>query len=132
MLARERNVMSRSDEAWTEVGDQFKKLGSTFKRLYETGDVDQQAEPPSDDEVKDALRTLGESVSHAFATVGGAFNDPEVKEESRQAAGLFFDALGATFSGLGDDISSRSETEQRPSPPAASSQPEESHEQDQS
>lgn len=123
--------MSRSDEAWNEVGDQFKRLGSTFKHLYETRDVDQQSDPPSDDEVKDALRTLGESVSHAFATVGDAFNDPEVKEETRQAAGLFFDALGATFSGVGDDISSGSKTEQGPTPSTASSPSEESDEQDQ-
>jgi hypothetical protein len=131
MFDSERNAMSRSDEAWNEVGDHFKKLGSTFKHLYETRDADQQTEPPSDDVVKDALRTLGESVRHAFATVGDAFNDPGVKEETRQAAGLFFDALGATFSGVGDDISSRSESEEGRSRSTAPEPPQESHEQDQ-
>ncbi|MCL1595185.1 MAG: hypothetical protein M3132_12620 [Actinomycetia bacterium] len=106
--------MSQSDEAWNDVGDQFKKLGSTFKQFYQVHESSEGVDPPSEDDVRDALRTLGDSVRQAFATVGDAFNDPEIKEETRYTAGLFFDALGATFSGLGDDISNRGEDAQEP------------------
>jgi hypothetical protein len=97
--------MSRSDKAWNDVGEQFDRLGSMFKHHYEAQGGEDGAEPISEDEVIDAVRTLGESVKMAFATVGDAFNDPEVQEEARQTTASFFDALGATFSELGDDIS---------------------------
>lgn len=97
--------MRQSDEAWRDVGDQFKQLGSMFKRNYDMHENPTGPRTPSDDEVKEALRTLGEGVRQAFSTVGDAFNDPEIKDESKQAIGLFFDALSATFSDLGADFS---------------------------
>jgi hypothetical protein len=99
--------MSQPDEAWNDVGEQFKRLGSTLKRRYQTSDGRGNSdglEAPSEDEVKDALRTLSESIKHAFVTVGDAMNDAEIREETRQTAGSFFDALGATFAKLGEDI----------------------------
>ena len=104
--------MSQSDEAWNEVGEQFKKLGSTFKHHYQAHDDSQKSVVPSDSDVKDALATLGESVKQAFGAVGDTLSDPEIKEETRQTAGMFFDALGTTFSEFGDDISGHRSTEQ--------------------
>ncbi len=109
--------MSQSGEAWNDVGEQFKRLGATFKRHYESHDGTQGPEVPSEDEVKDALRTLGESVKHALGAVGDTVSDPEIKEETRQTTALFFDALAVTFSELGDDISKRHETTQDPADP---------------
>jgi hypothetical protein len=103
--------MGQSEEAWNEVGEQFKSLGSMLKVHYQTYEGEDITEVVSDDEVKDALRTLGESLKAAFATVGDAFADPEIRDEARQIAGSFFDALGATFSDLGHDISRRAESE---------------------
>jgi len=104
--------MSQSDEAWNEVGEQFKRLGSTFKHHYQVHDDSQDSAVPSENDVKDALRTLGESIKQAFGAVGDTLSDPEIKEETRRTAGMFFDALGTTFSEFGDDISERRETEQ--------------------
>ncbi|MFV1971150.1 MAG: hypothetical protein ACC683_09135 [Acidimicrobiia bacterium] len=110
--------MSQSEEAWNDVGEQFKKLGSTLKYHYQAQEGVEETEVVSEDEIKDALRTLGESIKRAFATVGDAVKDPEVKEEVRQTAGSLFDALGATFSELADDISNRREKRHdSPSPP---------------
>jgi hypothetical protein len=103
--------MGQSDEAWSEVGEQLKTLGSMFKNHYQAQEDVSVVEVVSEDEVKDALRVLGESVKAAFSTVGDAFTDPEIHTEARQTAGAFFDALGVTFSELGRDISNRDESE---------------------
>lgn len=111
--------MGQSDEAWNDVGEQLKALGMMFKSHYQAYEGEDITEVVSEDEVKDALRTLGESAKAAFGTIGDAFTDPEIREEARQTAGSFFDALGATFSELGDDISTRREsndTSVQPSP----------------
>lgn len=103
--------MGQSDEAWNDVGEQLKKLGFMFKTHYQEYEGEDFTEVVSDAEVKDALRTLGESVKAAFATVGDAFADAEIRDEARQTAGSFFDALGATFSDLGHDISAERRSE---------------------
>ncbi len=97
--------MSQSDEAWSEVVEQVKKLGSMFAHHYQAQEGQTGAEVVSNDEVKDALLTIGESMKAAFGTVGDAIKDPDVQDEARQTAASFFDALGVTFSELGDDIS---------------------------
>jgi hypothetical protein len=113
----EGNAMSQSDEAWNDVGEQLKTLGSMFKDHYQAYEGEHITEVVSEDEVKDALRTLGESARAAFGTIGEAFADSEIRDEARQTAGLFFDALGVTFSDLGHDISKRSATENLASQP---------------
>lgn len=96
--------MSQSDESWNDVGERFKKLGSLFKQHYEAQDAEGASEGVSEDEVKEAVATLGESIKTAFATVGDAVKDPEVQDEAKQTAKSFVDALGATFTELGDEF----------------------------
>jgi len=111
--------VSQSDEAWGEVVEQVKKLGSMFAYHYQAQEGETNAEVVSNDEVKDALLTLGESFKAAIGTVGDAIKDPEVQDEARQTAASFFDALGATFSELGDDISRRHQVDDSPDPESA-------------
>ncbi|HSR44932.1 MAG TPA: hypothetical protein VLT15_06850 [Acidimicrobiia bacterium] len=111
--------MSQSDETWNEVGDGFKKLGSMFKQHYESQAGKDDSESVSEEEVKDAIRTIGENLKTAFATVGDAAKDPEVQAEVKQTAKSFIDALGATFADLGDEISKwreKSKSEEQPAP----------------
>lgn len=122
--------MSQSDETWNEVGEGFKKLGSMFKQHYESQAGKEDSEAVSDEEVKDAIRTIGENLKTAFATVGDAAKDPEVQSEAKQTAKSFFDALGATFADLGDEISKwreKGKSEEQPStaeePPAETTEP---------
>jgi hypothetical protein len=97
--------MSQSDETWNEVGEGFKKLGSLFRDHYRAQAGEGEEPTVSDEEVKEAISTLGDSIKTAFATVGDAFRDPEVQEEAKDTARSFFDALGATFADIGDEIS---------------------------
>ncbi|MCL1587401.1 MAG: hypothetical protein M3092_03210 [Actinomycetia bacterium] len=103
--------MGQSEEAWNDVGEQLKTLGSMFKDHYQSHEGEVRADVVSDDEVKEALRTLGDSVKTAFASIGDAIADQEIRTEARQTAGSFFDALGATFSELGADISKQRDQE---------------------
>ena len=110
--------MGQSDDAWSEVGEQLKTLGSMLKDHYQSHEGEVRVEVVSDDEVKEALRTLGDSVKTAFASIGDAIADQEIRTEARQTAGSFFDALGATFSELGADISKQSDQESPDQPPS--------------
>jgi uncharacterized protein with GYD domain len=105
--------MGQSEEAWNEVGEHFKSLGSIFKVHYLAQGEGDPMELVADDEVKEALRTLGVSLKAVFATVGDTIADPEIRDETRQTASSFLDALGATFSDLGQDISKRGDSQDR-------------------
>lgn len=110
--------MSQSDESWNDVGERFKKLGSMFKQHYEAQDAEGTSEAVSDEEVKEAFATLGESIKTAFATVGDAVKDPEVQDEAKQTAKSFFDAIGATFTELGDEFNKWRNKEDDMEPPS--------------
>ena len=110
--------MSQSDESWNDVGERFKKLGSMFKQHYEAQDAEEASEAVSDEEVKEAVATLGESIKTAFATVGDAVKDPEVQDEAKQTAKSFFDAIGATFTELGDEFNKSRSKEDDMEPPS--------------
>ena len=118
--------MGQSDETWNEVGDGFKKLGSLFKSHYESQDSEETTETVSDEEVKDALRTIGDGLKTAFASIGDAVKDPEVQDEAKQTAKSFFDAIGATFAELGDEISAwreKNKEDEAPTEATASEDP---------
>jgi hypothetical protein len=110
--------MSQSEESWNDVGERFKKLGSMFKQHYEAQDAEGTSEAVSDEEVKEAFATLGESIKTAFATVGDAVKDPEVQDEAKQTAKSFFDAIGATFTELGDEFNKWRNKEDDMEPPS--------------
>jgi hypothetical protein len=110
--------MGQSDEAWSDVGEQFKTLGSMFKDHYQNHEGEIRVDVVSDEEFKEALHTLGDSVMTAFASIGDAFADQEIRAEARQTVGSFFDALGATFSELGTDISKKADQEFPDPPPS--------------
>jgi hypothetical protein len=99
--------MSQSDNTWNNVGEQLEKLGSVFRHHYEARENEEGGEVISDDEIKEAMRTLGESIKTAFGAVGDAVTDPDLQDAARQTVGSFFEALGATFSELGSEISGR-------------------------
>ena len=90
--------MSQTDDAWTDVAEQLRSLGSTVKSHYDAQASLPSTESVSDDEVRDALSVLGKSLSAAIGAVGDAFRDPEVTSEVKETASSFFGALGVSFS----------------------------------
>ncbi len=85
------------------------KLKDRYKELV--GD-----EGPSEDQVKDALKTLGNAVQAVVESVGAALRDPEVRTGVKDAAAGFASAMGQTFSDLGEEI--RKAPESAPEEPA--------------
>lgn len=89
--------MSQTDDAWSEVAEQLRALGLTIKDHYDAQASHVPEESVSQEEVKDALKTLGDSLTTAVGAAGVAFRDPEVTNEVKETAASFFGALGTTF-----------------------------------
>ncbi|MFO7699105.1 MAG: hypothetical protein R6W79_00665 [Acidimicrobiia bacterium] len=104
--------MSQMDEAWSDVGERFKRLGSMYKEHYKAHEGDPDRETPTDEEVAEALRQLGTSIRTAFEAAGDTIADPDLKEEARGTASSFFNALGTTFNELAAQIAAKRERTQ--------------------
>ena len=87
-------------DAWDSVGDQMKDLGGAFKEHYEAG----EDEESTTDEVKDALRTVGEGLDRLFTAIGKAVRDPEVQEKAKQTGTSVIDAIGTTLGSVADEV----------------------------
>ncbi len=106
--------MSQMDEAWSDVGERFKRLGSMYREHYRAHEGDPDRETATDEEVAEALRQLGASIRTAFEAAGDTIADPDLKEEARGTASSFFNALGTTFNELGAQIAARRDRAQEP------------------
>jgi hypothetical protein len=89
------------DDPWDHLGDQFNalrhRLADTYRR--QAGD-----KGPSEDEVKDAFSTLGKAWNRVAGAIGNVVKDEEVRQNVKQAATGFFEALGSAFSDLGAEL----------------------------
>ena len=103
--------MGRSDEAWEDVGEQFRKLGSMFRDHFEARGAGEDADADSEGDVNEAVRSFTENLQTAFSAVVDTVTDPDVHDEARQTAGSFFEALGTTFSDLGADMRKQDDEE---------------------
>jgi hypothetical protein len=93
--------MSRSEEAWEDVAEQFRKLGALFRDHYEARtELDEE-------DVSEAVQGLGENLRAALGAAVDTITDSNVHEEARDTAGSFLEALGSTFSQLGADLRQR-------------------------
>ncbi len=99
-------------ERWSSVGD---KLKDRYAEMV--GD-----QGPTEDQVKEALRTLGTAVQAVVESVGAALRDPETRTQVKDAAAGFASAMGQTFNDLGEEIRKAPEPapeesdEERPEP----------------
>jgi hypothetical protein len=94
----------KTSEDWRKVGDQFAVIGERFKEHYEKVEASDPDEDASVDQVRSALRTLGDALDNVFTAVGQAFRDPALRSEAKEAAGAIATALGATFNELSDEV----------------------------
>ena len=69
---------------------------------------------PSEEEIKAALATLAGAWDQVAASFSAAMGNPETRAQLKKAAGSLATALGATVSGLGDEIRSRDESDDEP------------------
>jgi hypothetical protein len=90
-----------TDDPWDDVAARWAKIADGIREHYREVSG---GEGPSEGEVKDALRTLGDAGRRMVDSVGDALRDPQVREQVRSAAAAFVNALGDTFSDLGDEL----------------------------
>ena len=99
-------MMNRSDEAWEDVGEQFRKLGAMFRDHYEAQRPEGLSEA-EEEEVSEAVRSFADNMRSALGALIETVTDSEVHGEARQTAGSFLEALGTTFAELGADLRRR-------------------------
>lgn len=90
-----------ADDPWDDVAARWSRIAEGIREHYrQVAD----GEGPSEGEVKDALRTLGDAGRRMIDSVGDVLRDPDVREQVRGAAAAFVNALGDTFSELGEEL----------------------------
>ncbi len=98
-----------SDDPWNTVSSQFGSLGEHFKNTYRKVT---DGRGPSEEEIKGAFATLVDAWGQVAESLQSALRDPETRDHLKRAASSFAAALGATFSQLGEEITSPGSTEE--------------------
>lgn len=93
--------MSDAKQRWDDVGERFSSLGRRFKERL---DEERSSEAQDDEELKDALRRLGDAVDDVLTSVGRTVRDPKVQDDMRSAGRSLGDALAATFDDVGREL----------------------------
>jgi hypothetical protein len=93
----EEESLDQETGPWSELTDDLlgltDKLRITYRRaLDESG--------PSEDQVREAFRTLAGAWNQLAGSVGTAIQDPEVKRHLKKAASSLVNAVGASLSEL--------------------------------
>jgi len=82
---------------WSELTDDLLGLTDRLRTTYRRA-ADESG--PSEDQVRDALRTLAGAWNQLAGSVGTAIQDPEVKRHLKKAASSLVNAVGASLSEL--------------------------------
>jgi hypothetical protein len=88
------------DAASLEWSSLKERLWSTYRQAASDAG-------PTEEEIKKALSTLAGAWDQVATSFSAALSDPDTRTSLKRAAGSFAAALGATVSGLGDEIKRR-------------------------
>lgn len=96
-------------DPWQQATEQFSSLGSKLRDRYTeiVGD-----DGPAEDDVREAIKTIGTAAQSMFESLGASMRDPEVRDQVKEASASFFSAIGRTLGELGEEL-------QKPEPPRA-------------
>jgi hypothetical protein len=89
------------DDPWDEVTNRFGELGHRLKSTYRKV-ADEQG--PTEDEIREALSTLGGAWDQIAGSVSEILRDPETRDGLKRAAGSLASALGSTLSDLSTEF----------------------------
>ena len=96
---------SEPTDPWDDVTSEFGSLGDRLKQTYRKVASDSG---PSEEEIKGAFATLIGAWDQIAESVTTALQDPETRDNLKEAASSFASALGETMSGLGNEIKNTS------------------------
>jgi hypothetical protein len=94
--------MADAKSAWNDAGERLTELGQKLKTHYEQqhGTEGEQ----SKEELANAAKRLGGAVQDAFEAIGNAAKDKSVQAEVKQVGQSVYDALGATFGQVSEEL----------------------------
>lgn len=89
------------DDPWYQAGERFSSIASKLRDRYAeiVGD-----DGPDEDEVRDAIKTIGTAAQSLLESISVSMRDPEVRDQVKDASSTFFSAIGQTLSDLGDEL----------------------------
>jgi len=90
-----------ADDEWSEVGDQFRRLGQRLKGHFE------QHVETSQEEAQQALQRLADAVDQGLQSIGSAVRDPGVQDDAKALGRSFADALSASLGKFGERLQPR-------------------------
>ena len=111
--------MGETDQTWQNVGEKFTELGRKFREHYEArGEtveapqeevleeeiLDEETPEEESSDLKQAMETIGDGLERVFGSIGDSLQDDDVKDQARSAFSSLLDAIGETFSELGDEV----------------------------
>ncbi len=87
-------------DPWDEVTDRFTELAQRIGNTYR----DSASSGPSEDEVRDALRTLGSAWQSMTSALASALGDPDIRRDVSKAATSMAAAVGESLGEFGRAI----------------------------
>lgn len=108
-----------STDPWQQATEQFSSLGSKLRDRYTeiVGD-----DGPAEDDVREAIKTIGTAAQSMFESISASMRDPEVRDQVKEASATFFSAIGQTLGELGEELR-KPEPPRRPEPEADAEPP---------
>lgn len=89
------------DDPWLQAGERFTELTERLRERYRSMAGD---DAPSEEQIREALQTLGSAAETMVESVGDAARDPQVRSQVKDAAAGFVSAIGQTLAQLGDEL----------------------------
>lgn len=83
-----------TDGAWADLTDEILALGDRLRHTYEEAS---DGNGPTEDEIRQALSTLGRAWNQMAGAVGVAIQDQQVRQHLKRAAGSLASAVAATL-----------------------------------
>jgi hypothetical protein len=98
-------------DPWDAVSAEWSTLKTRLKETYRRIASE---DAPTEDDIKDAFATLAGAWDQVAASFSSAMRDPDTRAQLKRAAGSFAAAVGATISGLGEELSNRDDNDDQP------------------
>lgn len=89
------------EDLWSDLGERIAGLGEKLRRHYRglAGD-----DGPTEDEIREALLTLGRAARSVVSSLESAANDPDFRQRLEELAASFASTIGKTLSALGEEL----------------------------
>ena len=100
--------MDETKAAWDQVGERFTELGRRLKQQYQARAAFGEGEGEKDSaEVDDLLRKLTNGLDATFTAIGDTMRDDDVREQLKETASSFANAVTTTFNELSEDFAGK-------------------------